>query len=58
MNNLSTQNDKDAELDQSFSSFKPNSNPEREVVLPTSSSAKKPQKFVLLSRICWKTLKR
>ena len=46
MNDLSTQNPKDPELDQSASSFKPNSDPEPEVFLPTSSSTKKPQKMI------------
>ncbi len=50
MNDLSTQNQKDTELDQSASSFKPNSAAEPEEVLPTSGSTKKPQKFGLLSR--------
>ncbi len=46
MNDLSSQNQKDSELDQSASSFQPNSDAEGEVVLPTSSSTTKPQKMI------------
>ncbi len=49
MNDLSTQNQKYPELDQSTSCFKPNSVPKPEVVLPTSNSTNstnKPQKMI------------
>ena len=49
MNDLSTQNQKYPELDQSASSFKPNSEPKPEVVLPTfdsTNSTNKPQKMI------------
>ena len=46
MNDLSTQNQQGSELDQPASSFKTNSDPEREVVLPRSSSTKKTQKMI------------
>ncbi|MDJ0719421.1 MAG: efflux RND transporter periplasmic adaptor subunit [Prochloraceae cyanobacterium] len=50
MNELPNQNPKKTELDQSASSFKPNSDPEEELVLPTSSSTQKPKKIGLLGR--------
>ncbi len=43
---LSTQNHTDTEPDQSTSSLKTNSDPERELILPPSSSIKKPQKMI------------
>ena len=46
MNDLSNHNHKDTELDQCASSFKPNADPEGEVILPTSSSTKKKQKMI------------
>ncbi|MDJ0590323.1 MAG: efflux RND transporter periplasmic adaptor subunit [Pleurocapsa sp. MO_226.B13] len=46
MNNHSTQNHKNTELDQSAFSFKHNSDPEPEVILPRSSLTTKPQKTI------------
>ena len=46
MNDLSTHNHKDTKPDQSELSLKSNYNPEPEVVLPTSSSIRKPQKMI------------